>query len=109
MEIFLLKKKSLIYVFNVLFIALIGVLTFRLVFKDRAFGQILDDLEKANKLWLLAGAALAILFVAGEAVIIRYMLGLFREKIPLRRCLKYSFIGFFYSYITPSSRLRCTI
>ena len=98
-----MKKKSLIYVFNVLFIALIGVLTFRLVFKDRAFGQILDDLDKANKLWLLAGAALAILFVAGEAVIIRYMLGLFREKIPLRRCLKYSFIGFFYSYITPSA------
>ena len=98
-----MKKKSLLYVFNVLFIALIGVLTFNLLFKDQELGQILDDLDKANKLWLLGGAALAILFVAGESVIIRYMLGLFRDKVPLRRCLKYSFVGFFYSYITPSS------
>ena len=96
-------KKTVIYALNVLFIFLIGVLTFRLVFKDRALGQILDDLDKANKLWLLGGAVLAVLFVAGEAVIIRYMLGLFKEKIPLRRCLKYSFVGFFFSYITPSS------
>lgn len=98
-----MKKKTLLYVFNVLFIALIGVLTVNLLFKDRELGQILDDLDKANKLWLLGGAALAILFVAGESVIIRYMLGLFRDKVPLRRCLKYSFIGFFYSYITPSA------
>ena len=51
-----MKKKTLLYVFNVLFIALIGVLTFNLLFKDQELGQILDDLDKANKLWLLGGA-----------------------------------------------------
>lgn len=96
-------KKTVVYILNVLFIILIGVLTFNLLFKDQELGTIISDLGRANPAWLLAGAVLAVLFVAGESVIIRYMLGMFRTKVPLRRCLKYSFIGFFYSYITPSS------
>lgn len=96
-------KKTALYIFNVLFIASIGVLTVNLLFKDRELGDILDDLSRADMGWLALGAVFSLLFVAGESVIIRYMLGMFRMKTPFRRCLKYSFIGFFYSYITPSS------
>ncbi len=96
-------KKIFLYVLDVLFIVCISVLAVNLVFKDQDLGEMLADLDKANKLWLLGGAVLSVLFVAGEAVIIKYLLRLFRVKIPLRRCLKYSFVGFFYSYITPSA------
>ena len=96
-------KKTVVYILNVLFIILIAVLTVNLLFKDQELGTIISDLGRADPIWILAGAVLAVLFVAGESVIIRYMLGMFRTKVPLRRCLKYSFIGFFYSYITPSS------
>ncbi|MBR6872631.1 MAG: flippase-like domain-containing protein [Ruminococcus sp.] len=96
-------KKKLLYIFNVLLIAVIAVLTVRVLFKDRELGTILGDLDKADKLWLLGGAALAVLFVAGESVIIRYLLRLFGTRFSLRRCLKYSFVGFFFSFITPSS------
>ena len=49
------------------------------------------------------GAVCVFCYVAGESVIIKYMLRLFEVKTPFRRCLKYSFIGFFFSCITPSA------
>ena len=53
--------------------------------------------------WIAGGAAAAVAFVAGESVIIHYMLRVLEQKTSFFRCLKYSFIGFFFSYITPSS------
>ncbi|WP_243113104.1 lysylphosphatidylglycerol synthase transmembrane domain-containing protein [Ruminococcus sp. Marseille-P6503] len=96
-------KKTLSYAFNVLFIAVIGYLTLRLLFKDTDIESILADLHRADKLWLAAGALFVFFFVSGESVIIKYMLTLFGSGVPFYRCLKYSFIGFFYSCITPSS------
>ena len=96
-------KKNAKYILNILFIALIGFLTFRLLFHGQEFSTIIKDLHNAKKGWILLGALLVFLFVAGESVIIKYMLRLFKCKIPFRQCLKYSFIGFFFSCITPSS------
>ena len=96
-------KKTAVYILNVLFIILIAVLTVNLLFRDRELSEIIDDVDRADKLWVLLGAALTFGFVAGESLIIRYMLRLFGVGISFLRCLKYSFIGFFYSYITPSS------
>ena len=96
-------KKTIGYIINVLFIVLVAYLTIDILFKDQEFSTIIADLDKANKLWLLLGVVLSFFFVAGESVIIKYMLRMFKVKIPLLRCIKYSFVGFFYSYITPSS------
>ncbi len=96
-------KKSLKYILNVGFIALICWLTFRLLFSGQEFSQIISDLRIADKRWLAAGAVLTFMFVSGESWVIYYMLGLFGQKTRFCRCLKYSFIGFFFSYITPSS------
>lgn len=96
-------KKTIGYVLNVLFIILVAYLTIDILFKDQEFSTIIADLDRANKLWLALGLVLSFFFVAGESVIIKYMLRMFKVKIPLLRCIKYSFVGFFYSYITPSS------
>ena len=88
---------------NVLFIAVVGYLTFRILFNNKEISEVMCELHRADKLWLILGCVCTFCFIAGESVIIKYMLSLFKEKIPFRRCLKYSFIGFFYSYITPSS------
>ncbi len=96
-------NKKVKYTINVLFIAAVGYLTFRILFKNREISDILKELHRANKGWLIFGVAAVFCFIAGESVIIKYMLWLFKEKVPFLRCLKYSFIGFFYSYITPSS------
>lgn len=96
-------KKNIGYALNVLFIAVIGLLTFRLLFGDTELSVILADLHEADKRWLALGVVLVFLFVAGESVIIKYMLRLFGDKTKFHSCLKYSFIGFFFSCITPSA------
>lgn len=82
---------------------MIGFLTYRLLFKDEELSEIMDLVSNADKVWLIIGVFCVFFFVAGESVIIKYMLKIFKQKIPMRRCLKYSFIGFFFSCITPSA------
>lgn len=79
------------------------LLTYRLLFSGQELSEILDDLKDANGFWLTLGLALTFCFVAGESCIIHYMLRVCKQKVPFVSCLKYSFIGFFFSYITPSS------
>lgn len=85
------------------FIGLIMLLTFRLLFKGQELSDIIKDLKNADDKWLLAGLGLTFCFVAGESCIIHFLLRVCRQKVKLTSCLKYSFIGFFFSYITPSS------
>lgn len=96
-------KKTISYALNVLFIAVIGFLTLRLLFGDTDVENIIKDLHRAKNGWLVIGIICVYFFVSGESVIIKYMLRMFGDKTPYYRCLKYSFIGFFYSCITPSS------
>lgn len=96
-------KKKVNYALNILLIAVISFLTVRLVFWDTNLKSIISDLHMASKRWLSVGVICVFLFVCGESLIIRYMLRMFGDKTRFHRCLKYSFIGFFYSCITPSS------
>lgn len=96
-------KNNFKYILNVAFIILIAWLTLRLIFGGQEPAEIISELKKADVRWLIAGIFFVFFFVAGESVIIKYMLDMFKEKVPFHRCLKYSFIGFFYSCITPSS------
>ena len=47
--------------------------------------------------------AMVLLFVCGESVIIHYLMNSFSRVVKLTSCIKYSFIGFFVSYITPGA------
>lgn len=98
-----LIKKIFKYVLNIGLILVITLLTLRLIFREQELPEIIHDLRSADPLWIAGGAAAAIMFVAGESVIIHYMLRILEQKTSFFRCLKYSFIGFFFSYITPSS------
>lgn len=53
--------------------------------------------------WLLLGIGLALLFVSLEGFIIWYLLHSAERKVSLPSCIRWSFIGFFFSGITPSS------
>lgn len=96
-------KKILKYALNIALILIITFLTLHLIFKEQELPEIIRDLKSADKRWIAGGAAAAVAFVAGESVIIHYMLRVLEQKTNFFRCLKYSFIGFFFSYITPSS------
>ena len=98
-----LIKKVLKYVLNIGIILVISLLTIHLLFKEQDLPEIVQDLKIASPFWITMGAVSSLLFAAGESVIIHYMLRVLDQKISFLKCLKYSFVGFFFSYITPSS------
>lgn len=98
-----LIKKILKYALNIGLILAITLFTLHVIFKEQELTEIIRDLKMADPFWIAVGAVVALLFVAGESVIIHYMLRVLDQKTSFLKCLKYSFVGFFFSYITPSS------
>ena len=83
---------------------LVMFLTFYALFSGRDLGEIGRWLARMSPLYLIPSAALAVFFVCAEGFMIWYLLNAMREKKnSLFRCIQYSFIGFFYSGITPSA------
>ncbi|RZT02587.1 lysylphosphatidylglycerol synthase transmembrane domain-containing protein [Cuneatibacter caecimuris] len=95
------RKKAAL---NILFLAGVFGLTFYLLLKDQELSGIWASLQQAQPGWLIAGLLLVIVFVCSESVIIHYMMGKLEGIRPkLGQCVKYSFVGFFYSCVTPSA------
>lgn len=61
------------------------------------------SIQKLSIQAMLAAVLLAVFFVAGEGTMIWYLLRGIGETTGLLRCISYSFIGFFFSGITPSA------
>lgn len=89
--------------FNGLFLAILLILTIWLIFKDQDIGQIFKLVGQISPFFLLICFVLVILFVCSESVIIKYLLSTINIKVPLLNCIRYSFVGFFYSCVTPSA------
>lgn len=88
---------------NILFlIALLGI-TCWAIFKDQDLGNIFTLLSDISPIFLVLCFVLVILYVCSESVIIKYLLHTVQIKAPLLNCIRYSFVGFFYSCITPSA------
>ncbi|MCI8466516.1 MAG: flippase-like domain-containing protein [Lachnospiraceae bacterium] len=73
------------------------------VFRGEDLTLIFSYLKTANPVFLLLGVACVITFILGEAIIICYLLRVLGYKVRAARCYLYSFVGFFFSCITPSA------
>lgn len=93
-------KKNLL---NVAFLLLLFVATFWLIFQDQDFGPIMDSLRSVPVPYIIAGLVLVIAYVCSESVIIKYLLAAVKIHVPIMNCIRYSFVGFFFSCITPSA------
>ena len=93
------KKKLL----NFLIVAGLLVLTAWTVFRDRDVEYIFRMMNEVQVKYKVMCFGLVILYVCCESVIMRYLLSLLGEKVKLAECVQYSFVGFFYSCITPSA------
>ncbi len=85
-----------------LFLAIM-LLTFYTVFKEQDMPRLLESLSSMNMLYLAGVVFLAIFFVCAEGSMIWYLLKARGGVSTLPRCFGYSFVGFFYSAITPSA------
>lgn len=102
-----MKKRKILSA--VLFIAL-AALTFYIVFKNQDVNELWDAVKQMHKGYLIVAIFTALFFTAVEGFLIWYLLRIFaknqaedEKKVKLLSCMKYSFVGFFYSGITPSA------
>ena len=94
------KGKKLL---NAVFVAVIFIITIVTVFQGENFQEVLHFLTTAEPKFVLSSIILVILFILGESVVICYLFRTLGIKTKFFRCCLYSFIGFFYSCVTPSA------
>jgi len=94
-----MKRKLL----NILFFFAVMGLTVYVIYRNHDIGKVFSAICSANKMWLIPAVILAVLFVVCESIMIHDLLHMQGHKVSLRKCISYSFIGYFYSGITPSA------
>ena len=97
----LLKKKSLWL--GAISLLLLGGATVYVIYKELNGQDIAGALRNADPLWVLAGIAAMALYAVADGINIRRCLELAGYKVSFAQMMKYSFAGFFFSSITPSS------
>ena len=83
-------------------VVLAGV-TCYILLKDHSMGNLWAVLKNADLRFVLLGLLLMVLFVGCEAAVIRLLAGTWGGSVPWKRAMQYSFAGFYFSSITPSS------
>lgn len=95
------KAKKMIRNF-ILFILLI-ILTFYIVLKDQNIDEIFKAVTEVNLWYILIGIICMLIYLSLEAINMGRTLKALKEKSSFFRNLKYAFIGFFFSAITPAA------
>lgn len=85
-----------------LFIIFVAI-TFKIVFLNSDFKQIIKTVSQVNLVYIAIGVMAMFLVVLCEATNIRRSLEKFREKATLLQCIQYSFVGIFFSSVTPGA------
>lgn len=91
------------WIFNGLFLALVMGLTLYGLFHGSDLGRLRTLLKSADWRWWLAGFILVVLFILGESLVLHDIMGTLGTPHRLTHCFLFSFIGFFFSCITPSA------
>lgn len=98
-----MQKKGLKKYLNALFLIVVFVITMWAVFRGQDLGRVLSFISTANPVYIVLSVACVLLFIMGESVVIYYLIRTLGTEVRFYRCCLYSFIGFFYSCITPSA------
>lgn len=94
------KRKSIL---NGLFVSIIFSLTMYYLFKEQDMTKLMMYISRANGHYIVSAIACVLIFIGSEALIIFYLLHNIKHKSNMIDCFHYSFVGFFFSSITPSA------
>lgn len=92
------KKK---WIVDIVFLVTVIAATFYGVFHGQNLSEIKSYLSRADTHWWYVGAALVVLYIACESFIFYYAMKPLQHSLELMHCLIYSFVGFFFTLITP--------
>jgi len=96
-----MNRKKLTSTISLLF----GIAVFTFIFWYIGPDSLLQAWERSKPIYLIPFAILAFLSMLFLSIKLKYILGVFKQKIPLRDVLRYTFAGFAISYLTPSARI----
>ena len=96
-------KKAKKFIKNFILFLLLIVITFYVILKDQDTSQIINTVKSVDKKFLLIGVAAMFMYLTLEAVNLRRTLRAIGEKTRLSHSLRYAYIGFFFSAITPAA------
>lgn len=85
-----------------LFIIFVAV-TFKMIFLNSDFKQIIKTVSQVNIVYIVIGIVAMLIMVLCEAINIKRSLEKFKEKATLFQCIQYSFVGIFFSSVTPGA------
>lgn len=91
---------------NFINIGVMGILlaiTIYVIFKDNEVEDIIAVIKDGNPGYVILGILTILVSWACESLIIYITFKFLKEKARFLRCLKYTFVGFYYSAITPSA------
>lgn len=77
--------------------------TFYVVFKNQDITDIIEGIRQMKKGYLTLAVGTALFFVSAEGILFWYLYKKVGEKVNFLSCIKYAFVGFFFSGITPSA------
>jgi len=97
------KKINLKMIRNLVFFVLLIGLTFWFIFKDTDLNELINVIKSAKIEFVIAGVLVMLLYYLMESLNIKSILKCFGEKISILKALKYTWIGFFFSAITPAA------
>ena len=97
------ENGTLKFLFNICVFTAVMLLTFWFVFRSQDISRTVEAVQKMSLGYLAAAFLLAVLFVSAEGCMIWYLLKGIGEQTRFTRCIGYSFIGFFFSGLTPSA------
>lgn len=95
------KKRK--FLWNGIVFTGIMLVTFWSIFRNQNLPEVLQMIRKLTFPSLIIAVGLAVAFVAAEGGMICFLLRNTGVKIRVFRCVEYSFIGFFFSGLTPSA------
>ena len=93
------KKKSTII--NICLLAFLIIVTFLLIFKDYSFIDTINIMIKAKSRYILLAIIMMLLAIVFESINVKSILKSLDKKVSLLKTIKYTFIGFFFSGVTP--------
>lgn len=93
-------KKQGIYI---LILLILTYISFNTLFKDIGLEELYQALKDLKPTMFFLAFLSMFTYISCEAINFKIVLGLLGEDLPFMQILKYSFVGFYFSSITPSA------
>lgn len=98
------KKSNLKMIRNIVLFIILIIFTFWFIFKDQDLNDLIKTIKSVDSLYVFVGAFFMLLTYLMESYNVRSVLKTLGErKISMFKALKFTWIGFFFSAITPAA------